>query len=380
MKLYFYIGSIGLILFEILNVFFIMPMPGSQEINSIDLAYFLYTHRWLFRAFFVLMMIAGIVSSYQTKRKWIPALVILIMLGVTYLFNFKMNADKMFLQPEKLILKTKANNLLPLSSVILGVENNGEAKAYPIRFLTYHHQVLDTIGGKPMIVTYCSVCRTGRVYEPVVNKKQEVFRLVGMDHFNAMFEDRTTKSWWRQSTGEAITGPLKGQVLPEVSSYQMTLEKWLDLHPNALVMQTDNASRMEYDSLGKFEIGKSKGPLTKTDSSSWNRKSWVVGIELNKQSKAWDWNELKKVKLINDELGGKTILIAIANDNKSFVAFERPDTAHFIIRNDTLISGTNKYDFAGRNISYPNKNLKQINAYQEFWHSWKTFHPGTGKK
>ena len=103
--------------------------------------------------------------------------------------------------------------------------NNGEAKAYPIQFLGYHHQVQDTVGGKPMMVTYCTVCRTGRVFEPVVNGKHEKFRLVGMDHFNAMFEDVTTKSWWRQVSGEAITGKLKGQQLPEVHSTQTSLAR-----------------------------------------------------------------------------------------------------------------------------------------------------------
>lgn len=59
------------------------------------------------------------------------------------------------------------------------------------------------------MVTYCTVCRTGRVYSPMVNGKLETFRLVGMDHFNAMFEDASTKSWWRQSNGDCIAGPLK---------------------------------------------------------------------------------------------------------------------------------------------------------------------------
>jgi hypothetical protein len=66
------------------------------------------------------------------------------------------------------------------------------------------HQVRDSINHIPVMVTYCTVCRTGRIYNPIVNGKAETFRLVGMDHFNAMFEDATTKSWWRQSTGECI--------------------------------------------------------------------------------------------------------------------------------------------------------------------------------
>jgi hypothetical protein len=114
-------------------------------------------------------------------------------------------------------------------------------------FLGYLHQVQDTIGGKPVIVTYCTVCRTGRVFEPVVNGKPEKFRLVGMDHFNAMFEDETTKSWWRQVNGEAITGKLKGQQLPEMFSTQTSLTKWLQLNPASLIMQADSDYIKSYD-------------------------------------------------------------------------------------------------------------------------------------
>ena len=60
-----------------------------------------------------------------------------------------------------------------------------------------------------------------------------------MDHFNAMLEDNTTKSWWRQVTGEAVAGKLKGQQLPEVYSTQTTLKHWLELHP----VLADHATR-----------------------------------------------------------------------------------------------------------------------------------------
>ena len=41
MKKLYYAGLLGLLVFEFLNVYFIMPMPGSQKMNTIDLAYFL---------------------------------------------------------------------------------------------------------------------------------------------------------------------------------------------------------------------------------------------------------------------------------------------------------------------------------------------------
>ncbi|MCH7738307.1 MAG: DUF3179 domain-containing protein [Chloroflexi bacterium] len=38
--------------------------------------------------------------------------------------------------------------------LVLGVEFAGEVRAYPVRMLRYHHIVNDTVGGKPLLVTY----------------------------------------------------------------------------------------------------------------------------------------------------------------------------------------------------------------------------------
>jgi hypothetical protein len=40
------------------------------------------------------------------------------------------------------------------SDLVMAVARNGEAAAYPIRQLAYHHLVQDTIGGVPIVVTY----------------------------------------------------------------------------------------------------------------------------------------------------------------------------------------------------------------------------------
>jgi hypothetical protein len=305
-------------------------------------------------------------------------LIIAIALVVIYMFNFKMVADQMFKQPANLVFKPQLGNTLNDSSVVVGVENNGEVKAYPIQFIGYHHQVKDNVGGKPVIVTYCTVCRTGRVFEPIVKGKQEKFRLVGMDHFNAMFEDETTGSWWRQVNGEAVTGPLKGETLPEIESFQMSIGQLFRLYPKALVMQADKIAieDFKYDSLAKYERGKSQSDLTRTDSLSWRKKSWVIGIEIDGVSKAYDWIEIKSQRIVNDKIGSTPVVIAISADEQSFAAFKRPiDSLQFSIRNDSLITSTGAYSFSG--VGNTAERLTRLKAYQEFWHSWRTFHPKT---
>jgi len=49
MRLLYYFGLLLFMLLEIALVYFIMPMPGSQTMNSLPLAYFLYCWRWPLR-------------------------------------------------------------------------------------------------------------------------------------------------------------------------------------------------------------------------------------------------------------------------------------------------------------------------------------------
>jgi uncharacterized BrkB/YihY/UPF0761 family membrane protein len=38
--------------------------------------------------------------------------------------------------------------------IVLAVEINGEAAAYPVRLMAYHHLVQDMVGGTPIVATY----------------------------------------------------------------------------------------------------------------------------------------------------------------------------------------------------------------------------------
>jgi hypothetical protein len=368
----FWLGF-GLFLFyELASIYFIMPFPGSQEIDSLELAYFLYRARWVFRIFFLVMMFFGWWNRPWVRR-WIPPTAIAICLLLLYLLHDQMSAERIFKQPSKLNMVSASANKVSPERLVLGVSVAGESRAYPIGYLTYHHQVRDTIAGKPIMVTYCSVCRSGRVFEPLVGGRLEEFRLVGMDHFNAMFEDRRTGSWWRQATGEAAVGELKGTRLPELMSWQSSLESWLQGHPNSLVMQADPGFTAQYDSTRNYETGRSRKKLTGTDSLSWKKKSWVVGLRHRGAERAYDWNQLLSQRIVEDTLGGASVFLVVSRDSSSFFAFEKPGDA-VSLRNDTILWGQYRFMLDGRGID-STWQLKSVKAYQEFWHSWESFHP-----
>lgn len=380
-----YTGLTFLLLFEILRVYLIMPMPGSQELDSIDLAYFLGSNKILFRSIGIGMIVFPL---YQTlrygklKNKIALGISCILYMVIFYVFNFQMEADKMFYQPTKVNMSTANSNKIPTNKLIIGIELNGEARAYPIQLIGYHHQVVDTINSVPVMVTYCTVCRTGRVFNPVVNGKYEIFRLVGMDHFNAMFEDETTKSWWRQSTGECIAGPLNGSKLREIKSEQVALNVWLRRFPNSLILQVDEKFKSSFEKMDNYDKGKSKSNLTKRDTASWNAKSWVVGIEKDLTAKAYDWNRLVTERIIQDSFPNLPLVIILERDSASFHSYSRKlknEVLDFTLRNDSIIDLQSQsiWDYDGNCIAGKMKgtSLEKIKSYQEYLHSWEFFHP-----
>lgn len=383
-------GLLLLLATEILRVYFIMPFPGSQRSNTIGIAYFLNNYIWLFRILGLILFVPAMVYVFRNGKWWKKILlgIFVVLYGaVFYMFNFKFLADKMFIQPKNKILATVATNTVDSNKLIIGVVINNKAKAYPIEIIGYHHQVQDTMGGEPVMITYCSVCRTGRVFSPFVNGKFEQFRLVGMDHFNAMFEDETTKSWWRQVSGVAIAGPLKGSALKEIPSEQMRLGAWIRKYPNTLIMQPDAAFVKQYQGLEGFDEGTINSSLEKRDSASWQFKSWVVGVAKDGHAKAYDWNELVKQRLINDTFQDMPIVLVLENDNHSFHVWNRQVNDKLL--NFSFESNTQTLKDTASNTVW-NMNgeciggelegvrLAAVQAYQEFWHSWQSFHPETG--
>lgn len=383
-------GLILLFAAEILRVYFIMPFPGSQYRNTINLAYWLNNNISWVRVLALAFIAYPLFTIVKTGKNWKRAVTFsaLAFYGVVFFFfNYRFQADKMFRQPKQKYFVIANNDTTDQSELVIGVAINGKAKAYPVRIIGYHHQVMDSIDNTPVMVTYCTVCRTGRVFSPFINGKIAKFRLVGMDHFNAMFEDAATGTWWQQATGKAIAGSLKGSSFKEFASKQLSLGAWLREYPNSEVMQPDTNYTKKYDNLAGYDDGTINSKLERRDSSSWKRKSWVVGLTHNNAAKAYDWNDLLKTKVINDSVAGFPVLLAVEDDEESFHAFDRHVNGvelRFNKGNEDQFVDENTHstwNMDGFCISGPMKNTKlnPVQAYQEFWHSWSTFHPNTKK-
>jgi len=373
-----------LIIAEFLRVYFVMPFPGSQRNNTVDIAYWISRHIILLRLMMGVLLIIAMMRVWNQGKNWekiVLSLAVLSYIAVYALFNYRFEADKIFHKPSQASFIPAAASE-DKTKLAIGVVINGEAKAYPIQLIGYHHQVEDIVGNEHIIVTYCTVCRTGRVYSTLVNGHHESFRLVGMDHFNAVFEDETTKSWWQQANGEAIAGPLKGQSLKEIASAQFTIDAWLRQYPNSMVMAPDTLYDERYFKLEDYDRGRMQSNLVKRDFKPWAPKAWVVGIKYQSGSMAYDWTDLVKKRVIQDSLASLPIILAMESDTTSFHVYDRRINGSVLqfnnstTNNQLIDTGTNSvWNMDGLCIDGPLKGqqLTPVQAYNEFWHSWEAF-------
>ncbi|MCR8556709.1 DUF3179 domain-containing protein [Mucilaginibacter sp. BJC16-A38] len=385
----FWIGFCLLLIPGLVHAYLLMPFPGSQDLNAITVSYYLekiVTPLRIVGALMVLFYIIKYFAANSTKNKIIKIVALLLFLGSFYVSDVLYKAETMFREPGTVKFANAIHNKVPERFVVVGIVNNGVAKAYPLIYLGYHHKVQDNVGGEPVLVTYCTMCRTGRVYSPIVNGKKQEFRLVGARHYNAVIEDADTKTWWYQATGNAAAGPLKGQHLTELPYEQSTLSAWLAKHPASLILQPDKDYKADYDDLKNYDrLQAADRDSTIKNKDTVYRKSWVVGVIVNGQAKAYNWRKLAKAKLLSDSLANTPLMVGLEKDSLSYHVLNRTvngKALHFSI--DPTGSLTDKetastWNWDGLCTAGLNKGaqLGKIQAYQEYLHSWKHFHPLT---
>jgi len=109
------------------------------------------------------------------------------------------------------------SQFVPDTTFVIGLDINGEKRAYPLFIMVWHEIVNDSVGGVPVAVTYCPLCFTNQVFERVIDGKEVEFGTSGkLYNSNLVMYDRLTDSYWSQALGVAITGELTGYELKRI--------------------------------------------------------------------------------------------------------------------------------------------------------------------
>jgi len=102
-------------------------------------------------------VLALVVWLWRGTRWWRkPALVIALLLTLTATWFARQNHFEWMFNPlpNAAYAKTSDAGFMTDADMVMAVESNGDAAAYPIRLMAYHHVVQDTVGGTPLVATY----------------------------------------------------------------------------------------------------------------------------------------------------------------------------------------------------------------------------------
>jgi len=130
---------------------------------------------------------------------------------------------------------------------VIALEVEGEARAYPLAILLWHEIVNDTLGGVPVVVTFCPLCNTALVFERTLDGLVYDFGTTGKLRFSDLvMYDRQTQSWWQQAVGEAIVGTLTGAKLTFLPAQIVSMDTFASTWPEGDVLSRDTGDPRPY--------------------------------------------------------------------------------------------------------------------------------------
>ncbi len=132
-----------------------------------------------------------------------------------------------------------------LKEPVLSIGIDGDFRAYPLRILLWHEIVNDTVGGVPILVSYCPLCNSGVIVDRRVDGEVLQFGNTGrIRHFDMVMYDQNSESWWQQFLGEAIVGDMTGTRMKALPARLESLEKFVERAPDGqLLVPRDGGAR-----------------------------------------------------------------------------------------------------------------------------------------
>ena len=126
-----------------------------------------------------------------------------------------------------------ARGSLNTRSLILGVEENGASRAYPIEAVTHQRLIIDSLGGTPLMIVAAKDGKSVRGFQRRVEGRTLEF-FVEPDIEPPLLIDSQTGSKW-DFTGRAVSGQLEGKELKRVFLLKDYWFDWKIYHPKTSV-------------------------------------------------------------------------------------------------------------------------------------------------
>ncbi len=251
----------------------------------------------------------------------------------------------------KFISPTEASEWLTADDLGIAFKLNRISRFYPFKILVWHEIVNDEINGQRVLITYCPLCFTGIVFDPLVRGERVEFGTSGkLWNSNLLMYDRKTDSLWSQILGEAVVGEMTGAKLSVLPSDVAKFGPWRKNNPQGEVLSKDTGAVRIYgfDPYGDYYSSEDLlFPVANKDSRLGN-KEFILGLVIAGRAKAYPVAAIKNLGEIEDKFAGKLIRIKYLPDQDLIRFFEQKDSG-----------------------------LVPINPIGSYWFAWIAAHPNS---
>lgn len=277
---------------------------------------------------------------------------------------------------------------------IFGIVVAGQARAYPLRFLSWHELLNDTLGGEPIALSFCTLCGSGIFYRTrSPDGGTYRFDTSGLLYrSNKLMADRRTRTLWSNLTGEPVVGrlaesPIGLEMLP---GNLTTWEAWQRQHPDTTVLDLKGIKKQmrpqfsyEYrpGAADRHRRGVSFPVWPTSDALERDRE--IFALRLAGGAKAYPVDRLLEAEVVNDQVGEVPIVLIGDPESGSVRAYERGSHRFRSFREGELYDqeeGRWSVEEEGLRASDPGSGdrlLKRLPGHVSFWFGWYAFYPHT---
>ena len=217
----------------------------------------------------------------------------------------------------------KTRYLVP-SDLVIGVEHNGESRAYPLSVLNVHEVVHDELGGEPILVSWHWPSASARAM--VRHDRDQQFRVSGLvaggNGLLYIPNDEPPvggEPLYSQLLARAITGNPDRPSFATIPHQFTRWDDWSRRHPESTAIAPDPGLKKRYKKSSPFTyyehddlmfpgLATSSGPPAKT---------WVTLLDLDGHRAAWSWPWLRtnaQSGIYEESLGDRRIRFEMTAD------------------------------------------------------------------
>jgi len=216
---------------------------------------------------------------------------------------------------------TEAKAWLAPTEPVIVVEFNSQARAYPLRILTWHEIVNDRIGDTAFFVTFCPLCNAAVVYDSRIDGRIHHFGVSGkLRNSDMVMWDHESESWWQQLSGEGIVGKYSGRRLKILPSQLLSFDTFAQLRPDGKVLSQETGHRRDYgrNPYIEYDSGSPFFPIF-DHQQKLPKLQRVIGFHSKKQSYALDLGRLKNRKFARVRLpdGSEKVIFHLSSANSA---------------------------------------------------------------